>query len=119
MASGHAYRVNRPNTWLLRPMLQSEDSSCQPGAVHTWPIAAPDVCDSTSAVGESRHRIPRRIRWSTDRTLLSYQTTGLIEQGLWTLNGKSFGCRRARQSGQALRSAEPYSHVEPGRADFT
>jgi hypothetical protein len=39
MASGHAYRVNRPNTWLLRPMLQSEDSSCQPGAVHPWPIA--------------------------------------------------------------------------------
>jgi len=23
-----------------------------------WPIAAPDVCDGTSAVGESRHRIP-------------------------------------------------------------
>ena len=32
-----------------------------------WPIAAPDVCDGTSIVGESRHRIPRRIRWSTDR----------------------------------------------------
>jgi len=27
---------------------------------------APDVCDGTSAVGESRHRIPRRTRWSTD-----------------------------------------------------
>jgi len=39
MASGHEYRANRPNTWLLRPMLQSEDSSCQPGAVHTWPDA--------------------------------------------------------------------------------
>src|SRR3974390_1419751 len=37
MASGHEYRANRPNTWLLRPLLQSEDSSCQPGAVHTWP----------------------------------------------------------------------------------
>jgi hypothetical protein len=37
MASGHGYRANRPNTWLLRPTLQSEDSSCQPGAVHTWP----------------------------------------------------------------------------------
>ena len=23
-----------------------------------WHIAAPDVCDGTSAVGESRHRIP-------------------------------------------------------------
>ena len=39
MASGHEYRANRPNTWLHRPMLQSEDSPCQPGAVHTWPLA--------------------------------------------------------------------------------
>jgi hypothetical protein len=44
MASGHAYRVNRPNTWLLRPMLQSEVSSCQPGAVHTWPKADMHPC---------------------------------------------------------------------------
>jgi hypothetical protein len=35
MASGHGYRAHRPNTWLLRPLLQSEVSSCQPGAVHT------------------------------------------------------------------------------------
>jgi hypothetical protein len=39
MASGHVYRANRPNTWLHRPTLQREDSSCQPGAVHTWPKA--------------------------------------------------------------------------------
>jgi len=26
MASGHVNRANRPNTWLLRPMLQREDS---------------------------------------------------------------------------------------------
>jgi hypothetical protein len=49
MASGHGYRTQRPNTWLLRPMLQREDSSCQPGAVHTWPLAdlsglAANVC---------------------------------------------------------------------------
>ena len=36
MASGHVNRANRPNTWLLRPTPQSEDSTCQPGAVHTW-----------------------------------------------------------------------------------
>ena len=36
MASGHANRANRPNTWLHRPATQREDSSCQPGAVHTW-----------------------------------------------------------------------------------
>jgi hypothetical protein len=40
MASGHVNRANRPNTWLLRPLLLRENSSCQPGAVHTWPEAA-------------------------------------------------------------------------------
>jgi hypothetical protein len=39
MASGHVNRINRPNTWLHRPSLQREDSSCQLGAVHTWPEA--------------------------------------------------------------------------------
>jgi len=42
-----------------------------------WHIAAPDVCDGTSAVGESRHRIPWRIRWSTDWTLLSRKVRDL------------------------------------------
>jgi hypothetical protein len=36
MASGHVNRINRPNTWLHRPSLRCEDSSCQRGAVHTW-----------------------------------------------------------------------------------
>jgi hypothetical protein len=39
MASGQVNRANRPNTWPLRPTPQSEDSPCQPGAVHTWPIS--------------------------------------------------------------------------------
>ena len=39
MASGHVYRANRPNTWLHRPSLQREESSCQLGAVHTWHLA--------------------------------------------------------------------------------
>jgi hypothetical protein len=36
MASGHVNRINRPNTWLLRPDLRREESPCQHGAVHTW-----------------------------------------------------------------------------------
>ena len=36
MASGHVNLTNRPNTWLHRPALQREESSCQLGAVHTW-----------------------------------------------------------------------------------
>ena len=51
MASGHEYRANRPNTWLLRPMLQSEDSPCQPGAVHTWPKADITCVAPMSAFG--------------------------------------------------------------------
>src|SRR5271168_4741540 len=39
MASGHVNRTNRPNTWLHRPNLQREESSCQLGAVHTWHLA--------------------------------------------------------------------------------
>jgi len=40
MASGQVYRAERPNTWPHRPMLLGEDSTCQPGAVHTWPFAS-------------------------------------------------------------------------------
>src|SRR5512134_2860497 len=37
MASGHANRANRPNTWLHRPAIVRRDVlTCQPGAVHTW-----------------------------------------------------------------------------------
>src|SRR6476661_6556555 len=39
MASGHANRANRPNTWLHRPATQREVLTCQPGAVHTWLFA--------------------------------------------------------------------------------
>ena len=38
MASGHVSRTQRPNTWLHRPSLRREDSPCQLGAVHTWPV---------------------------------------------------------------------------------
>jgi hypothetical protein len=49
MASGHVNRIKRPNTWLHRPTLQREDSPCQLGAVHTWPIA--DLFAETMSVG--------------------------------------------------------------------
>ena len=40
MASGHVNRTQRPNTWLHRPSLRREDSPCQLGAVHTWPLTS-------------------------------------------------------------------------------
>ena len=45
MAGGHVNRTQSPNTWLHRPSLRREDSPCQPGAVHTWRIAAIHACD--------------------------------------------------------------------------
>jgi hypothetical protein len=49
-------RTNRPNTWPHRPMLQREESSCQPGAVHTWPKADMSRCTAQVCFrGQSRH----------------------------------------------------------------
>ena len=46
MASGHANRANRPNTWLHRPATRREVLTCQPGAVHTWHLADIDADDA-------------------------------------------------------------------------
>ena len=58
MASGHVNRTQRPNTWLHRPSLRRDDSPCQLGAVHTWPITdAPLMSAIWSRLGEqSGHR---------------------------------------------------------------
>ena len=67
MASGHVNRTQRPNTWLHRPSLRREDSPCQLGAVHTWPIATnfplkPDVSFRCEAEVGGRHSsLPRSI----------------------------------------------------------
>ena len=56
MASGHANRANRPNTWLHRPATRREVLTCQPGAVHTWHLA--DVQTALMNVrfeGNNRH----------------------------------------------------------------
>ena len=56
MASGHANRANRPNTWLHRPATQREVLTCQPGAVHTWHIAdVPLGLTNVRFWGQSRH----------------------------------------------------------------
>ena len=40
MASGHAYRTNRSNTWPHRPgSAERQINPCQRGAVHTWRIS--------------------------------------------------------------------------------
>jgi hypothetical protein len=60
MASGHVNRTNRPNTWLHRPSLRRDDSSCQPGAVHTWHIAeVPALLVYVGCWGKTgRHLLP-------------------------------------------------------------
>jgi len=54
MASGHVNRANRPNTWLLRPLLHAWKSSFQPGAVHMWPIATGHILTAGVALGALR-----------------------------------------------------------------
>ena len=64
MASGHAYRVNRPNTWLLRPMLQSvlgvpffPAADCLHGWVQTCCMGyAPAVTVPSMRLNKHRHR---------------------------------------------------------------
>jgi hypothetical protein len=51
MASGHVNRTKRPNTWLHRPDLRREDSPCQLGAVHTWPIPRNDASENVMGEG--------------------------------------------------------------------
>jgi hypothetical protein len=48
MASGHANRANRPNTWLHRPATRREVLTCQLAAVHTWHLA--DIGDGRCGV---------------------------------------------------------------------
>ena len=59
MASGHVNRINRPNTWLHRPMLRREVLTCQLGAVHTWHLA--DVLSPPPLVGE--HTLAFSVRY--------------------------------------------------------
>jgi hypothetical protein len=66
MASGQVNRANRPNTWPLRPTPQSEDSPCQPGAVHTWPIG--DVAPRLTEVRLSRQGGPDLLNLSSLHT---------------------------------------------------
>ena len=40
MVSGHANRANRPNEWLHRPRSASDESPCQPGAIHCTGISS-------------------------------------------------------------------------------
>lgn len=89
MASGHGYRVNRPNTWLLRPVLQSEDSSCQPGAVHTREIMPSSMLESRAAPASllatrrpKRQRPQPARRCKSDRLIFS-GVFGLSLRPLW------------------------------------
>ena len=70
MASGHVSRTQRPNTWLHRPSLRREESSCQPGAVHTWPILPRAFAAACPQLAEPDVRPPKEgVRvWTQLRT---------------------------------------------------
>ena len=58
MASGHVNRINRPNTWLHRPMLLREVLTCQPGAVRKWHIADINADDEVRPLLGGKADIP-------------------------------------------------------------
>ena len=60
------------------------------------------MCDGTSAVGESRHRIPRRIRCSTD---LDGVTPRWLWRGVSRVSPPSPTSRLGRTVDEALRHA--------------
>ena len=93
MASGHVNRTQRPNTWLHRPTLRREDSPCQLGAVHTWPLStfaaahqfgsdrrqsgsASDGCEPTLLDPSRKWRVRRSSRDKSGRSqvLVTYWT---------------------------------------------
>jgi hypothetical protein len=61
MASGHANRANRPNTWLHRPATRRDVLTCQLGAVHTWHLTETEVA-STHVRSQSQSGLRMGLR---------------------------------------------------------
>jgi hypothetical protein len=97
MASGHVNRTQRPNTWLHRPTLQREDSPCQLGAVHTWPIASLRCRAAILSFSEQTSEIkcPLCIDIGPDKTYLTIQ--------LARREGRQSGRRRLMERVRFLR----------------
>ena len=75
-----------------------------------WRIAAPDVCDGTSAVGDSRHRIPSASVGQPTKPCLGHgpvlgqmKTPGDVRSGFWAVWGP---LRRRRPPLAARNSAQ-------------
>src|SRR5215469_794534 len=109
MASGHVNRTNRPNTWQLRPTPQSEDSSCQPGAVHTWPIATmllkPHVRFALTAAGGLLNSLVVNSEFATaafmrDPTRANSRAVAMRQ---FNLSHLSYGVERLPQRDTQLR----------------
>src|ERR1700722_20687145 len=89
MASGHVNRTQRPNTWLHRPSLRREDSPCQLGAVHTWPITT-DIAPQLNVRfrRQGRHRVkdhPRTYLFQRHPLDICPYSSYLIIRGLYTI----------------------------------
>ena len=136
MASGHVYRAKRPNTWLLRPMLQREENPCQPGAVHTWPMAdlrpqSRDVCFPEMSdqgepacqgqrVARSRPR-PKNLPFGSAtesrraRCEGRHRVAGVDE---WARPGRVLRCDARRHHAACASHREPYQELAVGRLQF-
>ena len=106
MASGHANRVNRPNTWLHRPATRREVLTCQPGAVHTWHYS--EVV--TATIGRlltSPKRSPRFNRKQLRNGTDVLQPSGHQEfAGRWQGVHEAIDCAQAREAASMFDSKE-------------
>ena len=103
MASGHASRINRPNTWLLRPDLRREKSPCQHGAVHTWHIASSanlSMSDLRPRSGHAVRQFSRTRPYANDRRLPAFINALMPRTSL-------LGPKRA--STRAWQTVDPFS----------
>ncbi|SRR5216683_5618887 len=125
MASGHVNRIYRPNTWQHRPSLRREESSCQPGAVHTWHAYHAAGMVITPEIGRKHAQHALRIepvRFSPSGAAVDENAGGFKNMADDTM------CRqqtvqpeavtsRLKAADNAYRRVEPASSTGPQRRD--
>src|SRR5262249_53195033 len=101
-ASGHEHRANRPNTWPHRPMLQREQSSCQPGAIHTMRVTD---CLVSFKIPQRNFRIRRLFSWHHVPNLGRKRVEGAIPHAGFSAAKCLENCQPALRIGGSSRLA--------------
>src|SRR6516165_7930096 len=108
----------RPNTWLHRPTLRREDSSCQLGAVHTWHEA--DIClrcgnvrFSNRPVGVKRFQALQYSGGNVARGLVLLYGLGTSARPSWDSKTRRNDLLGGLAVGRSKRTCELTSSIVP------